>query len=235
MAARVVIEKRLGGTPWNPGHIAERFGLLTLITLGEVVMATTRAVTVLTAEQGWSVGAVMIAASGLVIVAGLWWAYYLVPSGVILRRWPGRVFAWRYVHLLIFAAIPAIGAGLRLAAEGLEGQQLSLMHITLMLAVPVGAAIVVVFLLWSILLKSYDLAHIPLLVLSLVPLLVAVWVAAAARAGEGFEAHNGTGVSTLVVVIGLVALSVAVEVVGHEIVGYPHTIRALEGRARNKR
>ena len=33
----VVAEKRLGAPPWNPGHIAERFSLLTLITLGEVI------------------------------------------------------------------------------------------------------------------------------------------------------------------------------------------------------
>lgn len=235
MAARIVIENQFGWTPWNPSHIAERFGLLTLITLGEVVMATTRAVTVLTGEQGWSVGAVVLAASGLVIVAGLWWAYYLVPSGVILRRWPERVFAWRYVHLLIFAAIPAIGAGLRLAAEGLEGHgagaealELSLLPITLMLVIPVGAVIVVVFLLWSILVRSYDLTHIPLLAVSLVPLLIAVWVAAGTGAGAGFDAADGTGLSALVAVIALVALSVVVEVVGHEIVGYPHTMRVID-------
>ena len=116
MTARVVIENVLGWTPWDAGHIAERFGLLTLITLGEIVFATTRTVGVLTQDQGWSLGAVVIATSGLVLAAGLWWAYFLVPSGVLLRLWPARVFAWRYTHLLLFAAIPAVGSGLRVAA-----------------------------------------------------------------------------------------------------------------------
>ncbi|MCS5736111.1 low temperature requirement protein A [Herbiconiux daphne] len=232
MAARVVIENGLGWTPWNASHIAERFGLLTLICLGEVVAATVRAVAVLTEEQGWSVAAVMIAASGLVLAAGLWWAYYLVPSGVILRRWPERVFAWRYTHLPLFAAIPAVGAGLRLAAEALEGGELSLLQIAVALVVPVASVIVLVFVLWSVLVRSWDLTHLPLLVVTLVPLAAAVVVAAIASEGSPFDPEHLGDLGALVVVIGLVALSVVVEVVGHELVGYPHTVRALERQAR---
>ncbi|SDY53090.1 low temperature requirement protein A [Herbiconiux ginsengi] len=231
MVVRVLIEQRLGRTPWEPGHIAERFGLLTLIALGEVVAATTRTVVVLTEEQGWSVGAVMIAASGLVLAAGIWWAYYLVPSAVMLRRRPERVFAWRYTHLLVWAAIPAVGAGLRLAAEALEGGELTLLGITVALVVPVGAVIVLVFLLWSILMRSYDLTHIPLLAATLVPLVAAIVVAVIAGTDEPFDAHDTVDLAALVAVIALVALSAVVEVVGHEIVGYSHTVRALERNA----
>ena len=228
MVVRVLIEKRLGRTPWEPHHIAERFGLLTLIALGEVVAATTRTVIVLTQEQGWSVGAVMIAASGLVLAAGLWWAYYLVPSSVILSRWPERVYAWRYAHLLVWAAIPAVGAGLRLSAEALEGSELTLLGIAVALVVPVGSVIVVVFLLWSILMRSYDLTHIPLLVATVVPLAVAIVVAVLAGTDAPFDAHDESDLTALVAVIALVALSAVVEVVGHEIVGFSHTVRALE-------
>ncbi|WP_382310125.1 low temperature requirement protein A [Herbiconiux sp. UC225_62] len=230
MVVRVLIEQRLGRTPWEPGHIAERFGLLTLIALGEVVAATTRTVAVLTQEQGWSLGAVMIAASGLVLAAGLWWAYYLVPSGAILLRQPERVYAWRYTHLLVWAAIPAVGVGLRLAAEALEGGELTLLGIAVALVVPVGAVIVLVFLLWSMLVRSYDLTHIPLLVATLVPLGAAVVVAAIAGTDAPFDPHDGSDLTALVTVIALVALSTVVEVVGHEIVGYAHTVRALVRR-----
>jgi low temperature requirement protein LtrA len=231
VVARQAIEGRFGWTPWNASHIAERFGLLTLIALGEVLMATTRAVTVLTQEQGWSVGAVVIAASGLVLAAGLWWAYYLVPSQIILRRWPKRVFAWRYTHLLLFAAIPAIGSGLRLAADAVEGRNVTLMQITLTLAIPVAAVIAVIFLLWSILMQSYDFSHLPMLAGSLLPLGAAVIVAAGASSGP-FNAEHAQDLAALVTVIALVALSVVFEVVGHEIVGYPHTARAVERQAR---
>ena len=49
-------------TPFHTGHIAERFGLLTLITLGEVIAGTVAAVGALVGEQGWSVAAVAIVA-----------------------------------------------------------------------------------------------------------------------------------------------------------------------------
>jgi len=232
MTARVVIENVLGWTPWDAGHIAERFGLLTLITLGEIIFATTRTVSALTQEQGWSLPAVVIATSGLVLAAGLWWAYYLVPSQVLLRLWPGRVFAWRYTHLLLFAAVPAVGAGLRVAADALEGGGPTLLQIALSLAVPVAAVLVLVFVLWSVLVRSYDLTHIPLLLASLVPLVAAVVVAVAAGQGAAFDAGSDSDLAALTTIVLLVACSAVVEVVGHEIVGYPHTVRVVERRLR---
>jgi len=88
---------------------------------------------------------------------------------LILRRWPDRVFAWRYTHLLLFAAIPAVGVGLRVAAEALEGSGFTLMQITLSLAIPVVCVLVLIFVLWSVLMRAYDLSHVPLLLVSLIP------------------------------------------------------------------
>lgn len=229
MVAPVVIERRYGRAPWNAGHLAERFGLLTLITLGEVVAATVAAVGVLVSEQGWSVAAVVIASSGLVIAAGLWWAYYLIPSRTILMHWPERTFAWRYVHLPLFGAIAAVGAGLRVAADGVEHQELSLLQITLSLAVPVGIVVILVFLIWSVLLRSYDLTHVPLFLCTVVPLAAAVVVALVAGSDAPIDLEDEADLVALVTVIALVSLSCLVEVVGHEIVGYSHTLRAVEG------
>jgi low temperature requirement protein LtrA len=64
-----VLEARCGSLPWNPGHLAERFGLLTIIVIGEVVASTTSVVQRLTAASGWSVGAVVIVSSGIVLAA----------------------------------------------------------------------------------------------------------------------------------------------------------------------
>lgn len=228
MIAPVVIERRFGRAPWNAGHIAERFGLLTLITVGEVVAATVAAVGALVSEHGWSVGAVMIAASGLVIAAGLWWAYYLIPTRTILTRWPERTFAWRSAHLALFGAIAAVGAGLHVAAEGVEHQELTLMQVTLALALPVGCVIILVFLIWSVLVRSYDLTHIPLFVCTLVPLAAAIVIAALSGPSTPIDLEDGGNVAALVTVIALVSLSCVVEVVGHEIVGYSHTLRAVE-------
>jgi len=110
MVVPIILERRLGRPPWNAGHVAERFSLLTLIVLGEVIAATTSAVTALTGEDGWSPAAVAITASGLVLATAFWWAYFLIPSRIILERWPERTYAWRYAHLPIFGAIAAVGA-----------------------------------------------------------------------------------------------------------------------------
>jgi low temperature requirement protein LtrA len=64
--------ERAGPTTWHPGHLAERYGLFTLIVLGEVVLAATS-----TIQEGLSegehVGALLgLAGAGLVIVFSMW-------------------------------------------------------------------------------------------------------------------------------------------------------------------
>ncbi|GGL97755.1 low temperature requirement protein A [Nakamurella endophytica] len=225
MTAPVVLERALGRAPWNAGHIAERFSLLTLITLGEVVAATTGAVAALVESHGWSAAAAAIAASGLVLAAALWWAYFLIPSRTMLEQHPGRTFLWRYAHLPMFGAVAAIGAGLRVAAAAVEEETYDLTLIAVALAVPVAAVVLMIFVTWSILMRSYDLSHVPLLLCAVLPLVAAVVVGSTAGSVPSSEP------TLLVVVIGLVALSAVVEVVGHEIVGYRHTVRAVEDQA----
>ena len=71
--------------------------------------------------------------------------------------------------------------------------------------------------------RSYDLSHVPLLVLCLLPLAAAVVVAVVAGADGPLDLEHPGDLTALVAVIALVALSSVVEVVGHERVGYPHT------------
>jgi hypothetical protein len=53
---------------------------------------------------------------------GMWWVYYLVPSGDILQRHRDRASVWGYVQMLIVTSIVATGAGLRVAAYFIEGK-----------------------------------------------------------------------------------------------------------------
>ena len=154
MVVPIIVERRLGRPPWNAGHVAERFSLLTLIVLGEVIAATTSAVTALTGEDGWSPAAVAITASGLVLATAFWWAYFLIPSRIILERWPERTYAWRNAHLPIFGAIAAVGAGLRIAATAVAEQELSTLQIALALAIPVAALVIMIFVTWSVLMRT---------------------------------------------------------------------------------
>ena len=65
-----------GGTPWHPGHIAERYGLFTLIVLGECIAAVTVALHSrepgrTASRPGWwrsVAGAVLLVFARLVVV-----------------------------------------------------------------------------------------------------------------------------------------------------------------------
>jgi low temperature requirement protein LtrA len=104
-------------TRWHPEHIAERYGLFTLIVLGEAILGATIAVQAGLTEQGVSAALLGVAAGGLLLVFGLWWAYFSHPAGDALRETPNVAFLWGYAHYLVFAAVAALGAGLEVAID----------------------------------------------------------------------------------------------------------------------
>jgi low temperature requirement protein LtrA len=112
--------QRAARTPWHPGHITERYGLFTIIVLGESILSATLAVISLTAGalSGELVG---ILAGGLVTVLTMWWLYFEQPER---RRTTLRdVFAWSYGHFVIWAAAAAVGGGLAVAIEHASGAE----------------------------------------------------------------------------------------------------------------
>jgi low temperature requirement protein LtrA len=56
----------------RPEHVPERFGLFTLIVLGELVVA----VGIGAADAVWSRQAVAVAIAVVFVGAGLWWLYF---------------------------------------------------------------------------------------------------------------------------------------------------------------
>ncbi|WP_055717639.1 low temperature requirement protein A [Streptomyces torulosus] len=103
-------------TSWHPHHIAERYGLFTIIVLGETILAATVAVKS-AADENDALGELLpIALGGLLIVFSAWWIYFTVPIHGHLRS-NRESFLWGYGHYLIFASAAAIGAGLEVAVE----------------------------------------------------------------------------------------------------------------------
>ncbi|MFF1574428.1 low temperature requirement protein A [Leifsonia sp. NPDC058292] len=109
--------ERTGKTSWHPHHIAERYGLFTIIVLGESVAASSIGVQGALADSGFSAELVTIAAAGLVLLFALWWLYFLEPAAEGLSTRRGRSFYWGYGHYFVFAALAAIGAGLEVAVQ----------------------------------------------------------------------------------------------------------------------
>ncbi|MFD8320499.1 low temperature requirement protein A [Kitasatospora purpeofusca] len=115
LSVPVVAELRTQ-TTWHPHHIAERYGLFTLIVLGETVAAATVAVQSAVDEHEGLARLLPVAAGGLLICFSAWWIYFARPVHDHLRS-NRQAFLWGYGHYLVFGAAAAIGSGLEVAVE----------------------------------------------------------------------------------------------------------------------
>ena len=108
---------RADATAWHPGHIAERYGLFTIIVLGESILAGTVTLQRAVTGGGLSASVAVVGVAAVVVVFCLWWVYFEDEVGDGLRRSPQESFRWGYAHFAVFAAVAAVGAGLQVAAE----------------------------------------------------------------------------------------------------------------------
>jgi low temperature requirement protein LtrA len=103
--------ERANQTSWHAHHIAERYGLFTLIVLGESVLAATVAFQHAIDERDTNVTLYLTAAAGLITVFAMWWLYFAKPAQWFLTSL--RVaFRWGYGHYLVFGSAAAVGAGI---------------------------------------------------------------------------------------------------------------------------
>jgi low temperature requirement protein LtrA len=165
MAGPVLAERQAGGTPWHAHHIAERHGLFAIIALGEGVVGTVATLSAVVGRQGWTLDAVLVGIAGMGLTFGMWWVYYLVPSGEILHRHRSRASVWRYVQMLIVTSIVATGAGLRLAAYFIEGRaRITALASVLGVGIPVGVFLVLMYVLSYYLVRRFSLFQVWLLI-----------------------------------------------------------------------
>lgn len=108
--------ERAGVTTWHPGHIAERYGLFTIIVLGESILSSALGIQSAAQESGFGGALLEISAGALLIVLSMWWLYFDRNADDMLTSL--RVaFVWGYGHLFLFAAAAAVGAGLAVAID----------------------------------------------------------------------------------------------------------------------
>ena len=121
-AGPAIAERRAGGTPWHAHHIAERYGLLVILTLGETLIGTMATLTALVGPDGpgWSQDVAVLGLAGTALTFGMWWIYFVVPSADVLAAHRERAFGWGYGHIPLFGAMAAVGAGLHAAAYFIE-------------------------------------------------------------------------------------------------------------------
>jgi low temperature requirement protein LtrA len=215
MSGPYVAERRFGGTPWNAGHIAERYGLLVIITLGEGVLGTVTAINaVVHGSSGWTVEAAVVALSGIGLIFATWWTYFAIPWADVLAAHRERSFIWGYGHIVLFGALAAIGAGLHVAAYYIDHESiLGELGTVLSTAIPIAIYVVVFYGLYASFTHHADPFHLTLLAGSAVVLGLSVGLAAA-------------GVNVAICLLVLMFTPI-VTVLGYETVGHRHVREAL--------
>src|SRR5262249_6264919 len=91
-------------TPYDASHIPERFGLFTLIVIGEAVLTALNGLS----GTDWHFRAAFVAASGFAIATVIWWLYYefVETSGIRSDRISGMQI-YLYAHFPISFSIAA--------------------------------------------------------------------------------------------------------------------------------
>ncbi|MEU6253241.1 low temperature requirement protein A [Streptomyces sp. NPDC047043] len=182
-------------TSWHPHHISERYGLFTIIVLGETIAAATVAVKSGVEENDALADLLPIAAGGLLIIFAAWWIYFVVPIHGHLRS-NRQAFLWGYGHYLIFSSAAAIGAGLEVAVEQAVGKA----HISTLAASAAVTLPTALFLLtvWGLHSRFYKVGIAQQLVLPTTALLVIVctflggWAVFAAGIVSALAVATGT-------------------------------------------
>ena len=149
LAVPVVAENAPGGpTTFHPHHIAERYGLFTIIVLGEAVASATVAFRGAVDEPGGHTAALLrLAVSGIVIIFALWWLYFDRSAHDLLTSLRVSLL-WGYGHYLIFGSVAAIGAGLGVGVDYLtEHAEISQTQADYAIALPVAVYLFAVWLL----------------------------------------------------------------------------------------
>ena len=123
-------------------------------------------------------------------------------------------FLFGYLHFVVFGSIVATGAGLHIAAYYIEHHsKLDSVSTVLCVAIPVAAYITSLYLLYMLMVRTFDAFHVLLVVLT-----AAVLVAAVLFANAGMSMAN----SLLIVMMAPV-----VTVVGYELLGHRHAEEAI--------
>lgn len=211
-------EARGAGTPWHAHHIAERYGGLAIIALGEGVVGTVASLSAVVRDHGWTLDAILVVVAGMGLTFGMWWVYFLFSAGDVLHVRRGRAFKWAFGSIPVVVAIAATGAGLHVAALVIGHQALISPVVAVMtLAVPVAMYLAGLYWLHGVLHGEARWFPLPLLAATALVLVAAPVLAT-------------IGVSMTLCLL-VVMMAPAVSVIGYETYGFRRTAAAVDSAA----
>ena len=120
LSAPWVGRRQIVKAPVHTSHLVERFGLFTLIVLGESVVRVAQGAADV---DDWTTATLAAAGGGFLLVAGLWWLYFdRLDEGVVRSVLRGLV--WNYTHLPLLAGLVSVAVGTEYAIRDAAGGQL---------------------------------------------------------------------------------------------------------------
>jgi len=120
LATPYAVRKIQAASPLDVSHLPERFGLFTILVLGESIVA----VTVGLSHVAWQAPTTLVGIFGLGAATCLWWINFEHLDGSVIRRrgegknW--RPTVWIYSHLPLAAALAMFGVSIELAIVGAD-------------------------------------------------------------------------------------------------------------------
>jgi len=115
-----VIAERVGRTPWHPHHITERYGLFTLILMGESLLGSANAIIEAIQDGEHLDELIPLAIFAFSVTASLWWIYFWAPHHGKISGMASSLF-YGYGHYVIFAAAGALSAGIETEISRITG------------------------------------------------------------------------------------------------------------------
>jgi low temperature requirement protein LtrA len=111
--------RHLVNVPHDAAHLPERYGLFSIILIGESMAAVMAG---MGHQEYWSVRAASAAIGGIATIFALWWAYFDGVDATAHRMVRSmadatRFHVWSYVHLPLYLGIAVMGVGLERVIE----------------------------------------------------------------------------------------------------------------------
>ncbi|MDJ0791067.1 MAG: low temperature requirement protein A [Acidimicrobiia bacterium] len=111
LATPYVLRKEQAKVPLDVSHLPERFGLFTILVLGETIVAVTLGL----GHVPWQWATSIAGALGIILATSIWWVHFDNLDGFVVRRrgqrtdW--RPTVWIYSHLPLAIGIAMMGVG----------------------------------------------------------------------------------------------------------------------------
>lgn len=124
----------LNQAPLHTSHLPERFGLFTIIVLGEAILGVVSSMS----RMQWETGSILMAIFAFCVAVCVWWIYFAFIDDAPFVRNLGSGQPYIYSHLPIVVGVVLMGAGARQAIleaprTALSGETIQLLGIGVVL------------------------------------------------------------------------------------------------------